>query len=110
MNRSWMIALLVALTAAILSLRANAFPQPSPYPISWQLKFDHDVPKRIVVTPPGSNVPQAYWYMTFTVTNTTDSDLQFLPEFDMSTSAGDILRSDFEDSDGCVRCHQGSRR
>ena len=27
---------------------AEAFPKPSVYPVSWQLKFEHSAPKRIV--------------------------------------------------------------
>jgi hypothetical protein len=72
----------------------SAFPKPSSYPISWQLKFEHSIPKRIVVTTPGAKNPVAYWYMTFVVTNPTDEDQQFLPLFEMLTNDGTLIRSD----------------
>lgn len=75
---------------------AMAYPKPSIYPISWQLKFEHSGPKRIVVTTPGTNVPKAYWYMTFTVTNQTDAEQKFLPVFEMVTNDGKVIRSDKE--------------
>ena len=48
-----------------LSARAGKYPEPSIYPVSWQLGFKHSMPKRLVV---GND---AYWYMTYTVTNKT---------------------------------------
>jgi hypothetical protein len=72
----------------------SAFPKPSSYPISWQLKFEHAIPRRIVVTTPGTKNAVAYWYMTFTVTNPTDEDQQFLPVVEMLTNDGTLIRSD----------------
>jgi hypothetical protein len=86
-------ALLIALLAAALAPHAAraadtddpdaSFPQPSPYPTSWQLDFKHAEPKRIVVDVPGSITPQAYWFVTYTVTNNTDQEQQFLPTFEL---------------------------
>jgi len=53
---------------AVCTARAD-YPKPSPYPISWELNFEHSKPKRIVVDVPGQSAPKAYWYMTYTVTN-----------------------------------------
>jgi hypothetical protein len=72
----------------------TTYPSPSPYPISWELQFDHGLPKRIVVETPGSSNPQAYWYMTYTVTNKTDKERIFLPHFEMVTRTGKVIRSD----------------
>ncbi len=72
---------------------AGSFPQPSPYPITWELKFTHGAPKRIVVELPGQ-APQAFWYMTYSVTNTTDEPRTFLPVFEMVTNDGQVIRSD----------------
>jgi len=74
--------------------RLWAFPKPSVYPKSWELKFEHDTPKRIVVNVPGKDVPQAYWYMTFNVTNNSGTEQQFMPIFDMLTNEGKVVRSD----------------
>lgn len=72
---------------------AGSFPTPSPYPITWELKFEHAAPKRIVVDLPGQ-APQAFWYMTYSVTNNTDQARTFLPVFEMMTNDGQIIRSD----------------
>lgn len=79
---------------AIALCSATTFPSPSPYPISWELKFDHGLPKRIIVETPDSPTPLAYWYMTYTVTNKTDKEQIFLPHFDMVSRTGNVIRSD----------------
>lgn len=87
---------LMLAAALVLSLAAVvvAQPKPSPYPISWELQFEHSKPKRIVVTPPGSDTAQAYWYMTFTVTNLGRSERTFIPVFEMLLGNGQVIRSD----------------
>ena len=66
---------------------AGDFPEPSPYPISWELAFKHGGPKRVVVTLPGVG-NRAFWYLTYSVTNTSDQEQTFLPEFVMVTKDG----------------------
>jgi hypothetical protein len=78
---------------AATNARAADYPEPSPYPISWELDFQHDKPKRIVVTIPGQG-NRAYWYMTYTVANKTNEDRPFLPVFEMVTRDGKVHRSD----------------
>ncbi|MEM8872955.1 MAG: hypothetical protein AAGD32_01740 [Planctomycetota bacterium] len=73
---------------------AQAFPTPSNYPISWELEFDYEDPRRIVVEVPGESEPKAFWYMTYRVTNNTDEEQLFLPVFEMLTSSGEVIRSD----------------
>ena len=73
--------------------RAGDYPEPSPYPISWELDFKHDTPRRIVVRVPGQG-NRAYWYMTYSVVNNTGEDRMFLPRFEMVTRDGKIHRSD----------------
>jgi hypothetical protein len=90
---------LLILTSLLLSIativRAAAdFPKPSPYPLSWELKFTHGTPKRIVVSVPNSISPLAYWYMTYTVTNNGDKEQNFLPQFELLTDNGKLIRSD----------------
>ena len=72
---------------------AGDYPEPSPYPVSWDLNFEHGTPKRIIVSVPGQ-APQAYWYMTYRVTNNTGQEQLFLPVFEMLTSDGKIHVSD----------------
>ena len=70
------------------------YPKPSLYPVSWELKFTHSVPKRVVVNVPGQNMPKAYWYMTYEVMNPSDREVTFLPTFEMLTQEGNIVHSD----------------
>jgi hypothetical protein len=71
----------------------SPFPKPSLYPVAWELKFEHKMPKRIVIDVPGAG-PQAYWYMTYGVTNNTEKERLFLPFFEMLTRTGKVVRSD----------------
>ncbi|MBC8108902.1 MAG: hypothetical protein H7Z14_20120 [Anaerolineae bacterium] len=82
-----------AIALLVLPVRAG-HPKPSVYPVSWELKFDHSKAKRIVVEVPGSSTPQAFWYMTYTVSNPTDQEQNFLPEFEMLGRDGKVIRSD----------------
>jgi hypothetical protein len=71
-----------------------AAPQPSPYPISWELKFEPGKPKRILVVPAGGNKAEAFWYLSFSVTNLGSQEQRFLPVFELMTEDGNVVRSD----------------
>jgi len=73
---------------------AKPYPTPNVYPLSWQLKFSHSKPQRIVVDVPGQKLPQAYWYITYTVTNKTDREQMWLPTFEFLTEEGKVIQSD----------------
>jgi hypothetical protein len=89
------ILLMIAVVECVFRLTARAeFPKPSPYPISWELTFQHDKPKRIVVNVPNQPAPVAYWYVTYNVTNNTGQEQTFLPFFEMQTNDGQVIRSD----------------
>ena len=85
---------LLALTS--VSVHAGKHPEPSVYPLpsAWYLNFRHGLPKRIVVDVPGKKTPGAYWYLTYTVTNNSGKEQQFLPDFQMVTQDGKIHQSD----------------
>jgi len=85
-------ALLALLTAPAVAV--DKYPEPSPYPTSWELKFDHGMPKRVVVDVPGTAHPVAYWYMTYTVTNSGDKPQEFIPQFDLLSEDGKVTHSD----------------
>jgi hypothetical protein len=78
-------AALVSLTLASLAL---AYPKPSPYPISWELKTNLGTPKRLIVDGKG------YWYVTYNVTNTTGQERVFLPLFEVLLPDGTVHRAD----------------
>lgn len=84
-----------AATAAATSTdKAPAYPTPSINQVAWQIDFTHGLPQRIVVQVPGEETPKAYWYLTYHVTNNTDTERTFLPVFEMLTSEGKVFRSD----------------
>ena len=68
----------------------SPFPEPHPFPTSWELKFRHTAPKRIVVQLPGQKFPAAYWYITYTVINRGEKEVDFQPEFKLVTEDGQI--------------------
>jgi hypothetical protein len=72
------------LSAAI----AHAFPEPSPYPTSWELKVELTAPRRVVVD------GKAYWYLTYNVVNNTSEEQTFLPVFEVLTPDGKVTRAD----------------
>jgi hypothetical protein len=81
-------------TLCLIPFTRADYPKPSPYPITWQFKFEHAIPHRVVVEVPGQSAPVAYWYMTYTVTNNTDQERTYLPVFEMLTNEGKVIRSD----------------
>ncbi|HEY8751034.1 MAG TPA: hypothetical protein VIM11_23820 [Tepidisphaeraceae bacterium] len=88
MRQALALVILAALiTASAIPARAGKYPQPSIYPIAWQLGFKHGTPKRIVV---GAD---AYWYLTYTVTNKTGEEQLWAPTFDMVANDGKIVKS-----------------
>ena len=82
------------LVASPVVAQDGAFPRPSVYPVSWELRFNIDTPRRIAVDLPGEALPKAYWYVTYQVSNLTDRERMFLPVFELMTDAGEIQRSD----------------
>jgi len=60
----------------------------------------------IVVDVPKSDIPQAYWYMTYNVTNLGDKEVMFLPRFELLTESGQLVRSDVNIPKERVRRHQ----
>ena len=60
-------------------------PQPSVRPVSWELEFKFLDPRRIEVQLPGSDRPEVYWYMVYTVTNASSRAQRFFPLFQIVT-------------------------
>jgi hypothetical protein len=73
--------------------RAEKYPEPSPYPIKWELTLEYQTPKRIVVNVPGAATPKAYWYMTYTITNEGEETQVFIPQFELLTDDGKVHRA-----------------
>jgi len=83
---------LTVLAALLCAVPATAAPKkapvPSDFPIAWQIDFKHQSAKRIVV---GTD---AYWYLTYTVTNNTGQEQIWAPDFEMLTNDGKVVKSD----------------
>jgi hypothetical protein len=69
-------------------------PEPSPTPISWELDFRYVPPRRIEVQLPGSDKPDVYWYMLYTVINTSNNTQYFYPTFELVTDDLRVIPTD----------------
>jgi hypothetical protein len=92
------LCLLFALVATVAWLApaaraATDYPEPSPYPTTWELTFDYKTPTRIVVNVPGSVSPKAYWYMPYTLTNDGEETQTFIPQFEILTADGKVHKA-----------------
>ncbi|HEY1629089.1 MAG TPA: hypothetical protein VGF52_04465 [Tepidisphaeraceae bacterium] len=94
MRQPRLLAMMLALLLVGAAIARADYPKPSPYPIAWEFKFDYQTPQRIVVKVPGTDAPQTFWYLTYTVTNNSDKEQMFLPIFEMLTRDGTVIRSD----------------
>lgn len=94
--RSWLLALGTLALSAIPGLTsvAPAAPTPSIAPKSWQLEFEFEDPRRLVIQVPGESKPRVYWYMLYTVTNSGNRDVQFMPRFEIVTDSLQVLETD----------------
>lgn len=77
--------LVVLLMGAQADPQVGTGPEPSPNPISWELEFKFLDPKRLEIQLPGSERPEVYWYMVYTVTNTGARRQRFFPTFQIVT-------------------------
>jgi hypothetical protein len=69
-------------------------PQPSTFPASWELEFKFLDPQRIEVAPPGSDRPEVYWYIVYTVINPGPRAQRFFPMFQIVTEDLQVFDTD----------------
>jgi hypothetical protein len=62
-------------------------------PESWQLDIEYEAPRMIELNLPGFSGTQRFWYMIYTVSNPTDEDRIFIPEFVLYTESGELHRA-----------------
>jgi hypothetical protein len=84
-----MAGVLTVLSTGILGLGA---PEPDPVPSRWQLDVDLGPLRLAKVDVPGQGV-RAFYYMTYTVTNASGTDVLLAPAWDLATTDGRISRS-----------------
>jgi len=69
-------------------------PQPSPTPISWELEFKFLDPRRIEVQLPGHSRPETFWYVVYTVKNTSGRTQRFHPTAQLVTEELHVIDTD----------------
>lgn len=81
----------VAVAAAALVPALGLAPEPDPVPKRWQLAVTPGELRVAYVD--SADGAAAYLYFTYSVTNNTGKDLEFVPSFEMATDSGDIAAS-----------------
>jgi hypothetical protein len=74
--------------------RVGDGPEPSPTLSSWQLDLRFNEPRRIEVLVPGSSQPEVYWYVVYTVVNTSSRTQDFRPNFQIVTEDLRVIDTD----------------
>jgi hypothetical protein len=69
---------------------AQAAPEPSIVPISWELNLRHGPLERLIMTIDGKQ--RTFWYMRYTVINNSGRDVLFTPEFELQTETGEVVQ------------------
>lgn len=72
----------------------GAGPQPSPTPVSWEFELTFLDPQRLEIKLPGTERTEVYWYMVYTVTNTTRRSERFFPTFQIVTEDFRVVDTD----------------
>jgi hypothetical protein len=93
MKRTAVATILAAVTLGLIGSAAKTAPKPSEVAIRWELEIRFENPQAIEVLLPGEDETQRFWYIRYTVTNQTGEDRIFVPEFEMFTDTGQILRA-----------------
>jgi hypothetical protein len=86
----------MAALAAVCALwpgPARTAPQPSEAPVDWQLQFDFKHLQAVLARVPGEREPRLFWFLRYTVTNRTGREEYFVPQFDLYTRTGQLIRA-----------------
>lgn len=95
MRRTLLALLLIPAAAAraqVVGDPVGGGPEPSPFPISWEFDFRYHDLQRIVVQTGGR--AQTYWYMLYTVVNTSPDTQRFFPTFELVTEGLSVVPAD----------------
>jgi len=74
--------------ACLWSAPAASAPKPAVIPPqgTWQLKIElHGLPQMLRFRLSGDTTPKSYWYLLYTINNTTGQDVGFFPRFELLT-------------------------
>ena len=72
---------------------ASTYPTPSEVPINWELEIQFDAPRAVHLQFDRTEPFKTYWYMHYTVINRTGKDRIFVPQFDLYTDTGQVIRA-----------------
>jgi hypothetical protein len=82
-----------AMLLVLLGGSAQTAPKPSDISTSWQLDFQVQDPKPVRLEVPGQKGLVTFWYVEYTVSNQTNEEQVFVPDFVLYTDNGQILRA-----------------
>ncbi len=88
-------AVILAGAGVLAAGYAPAAPQPSVAPTSWELDFRYHDPDRITLALPGDTEESTFWYVLYTVTNTTGREVGFYPTFHIVTNKMEVVESGY---------------
>jgi hypothetical protein len=92
-RRSFSLTLALLGLAVVVGPAATfAAPEPDPVPRRWQLDLDVGALRLATIESPDGSVG-AFWYLTYTVTNTSGTDILFAPAFELVSEDGIVHRS-----------------
>jgi hypothetical protein len=91
---SFFVSILAVLPLQPPDQKPPAQAEPSPRPISWELRFDFVDPRRIEVDDPATGRREVYWYMLYTVTNPSGATQWFHPTFQLVTDDLKVIDTD----------------
>lgn len=89
---------ILACVIALLTLepgrtdQVGTVPEPSATPIAWEFEFKYLTPRRIEVQVDGKT--EVYWYLVYTVTNTSTVTQRFFPTMQLVTDELKVINTD----------------
>lgn len=90
-SRLLTLGLLATVVAGAAGLARSA-PEPRVAATDWQFEFEYDTPSPIQVRD-AMGRPQTYWYMLYEITNRSDEEQYFVPDFVLYTDTGEVVES-----------------
>lgn len=91
---SYWIALLLVFQVPAREAEPGTGPAPAPVPIAWEFEFKALDPRRIEVALPGQPAPEEFWYVVYTVVNTSETTQRFFPTFQIVTEDLNVIDTD----------------
>lgn len=89
--RRFICTILVIISVMACISMAAVEPAVLPAPDGWTLDSVFEHPQQIVLTLNGQSQPSRFWYTLITLTNQTDSDVDFYPKCELMTDTFQII-------------------